>query len=57
MDAITKGALMAALVVAFSWPLANWANSELPLDVGGNLQQSLPIDSFLMSDEDLHYGD
>jgi hypothetical protein len=57
MDAIIKAALMAALVVAATWPLVNLAKSELPRDYAGSIQRSAPIASFLMSDEDMQYGD
>ena len=57
MGTIIKAALMAALVVAVTWPLAILANSALPQDVGGSVERSLPIASFLMSDEDMQYGD
>ena len=57
MDVIIKAALMAALVVAATWPLTNLAKSALPRDDGGNIQRSVPIASSLMSDEDLQYGD
>jgi hypothetical protein len=55
MDTILKIALMATLLVAAVSPLAVWANSALLRDVGSSVQSSLPIASFLMSDEDLQY--
>jgi hypothetical protein len=57
MDTIIKATLMATLLVAAVSPLAVWANSTLLRDYGGSIQRPLPIAPFLMSDEDLQYGD
>jgi len=57
MDAIIKAALMTALVVAATWPLVNLAKSELSRVDAAGIQRSAPIASFLMSDEDMQYGD
>jgi hypothetical protein len=57
MNTIIKAALMATLLVAAVSPLAVWANSTLLRDYGGSIQRTFPIAPFLMSDEDLQYGD
>jgi hypothetical protein len=64
MDTTIRAALMAALVVAATWPLANWAKSLPWHETGiglvatvGSIQRGISIDASLLTDEDLLYGD